>query len=612
MIRILLTLLFLGQAAPLVAQSLEYQVDLTDSRSKRVKVVLTPKKLGAKKVYFQMPAWAPGAYSVTNYGRFVKDFQAYDAKGKQLATNQLDQNRWEISDAKSIGRIEYYVVDSRKDSTSLWFAMAHIDTNLFFANATALFGYVNDKKNVPATVTYNKPANWELATSLDLKDGKAKRDCSFTQTVFKAANYDELADAPILAAPELQTRCFDQDGALYEVVMVSNREFQMDSLADATKKIVKAQTDFFHEVPYKHYTFLYYSPTFMQMPSMGMGALEHANASAYLMMYQPWSQYKDGGLRIISHEFFHLWNVKRIHSTLLGPFDYTKGVRTSSLWLAEGVTDYYAHSLLARVGLTTPEKFLGDLREWYGNYRNSRPARTKSLEELSREESDFIMENAIVLYTKGPLVGLMLDLEIRNRTNNQKSLDDVMLALNNDAKKGKHFKDEELIAKVGKIVGVDLSDFYQRYIAGADSIAIEAVLNRMGLTSKFDLTSEMSGDDGKMRMNLSQSGQMVIDELPSSSFFAQAGFLKGDTVVSLNGTPVSVDNITELMQNVNRDADQVVIVRRAGEEQSIRFRPSLLEQRRSGNKSRPVPYKLMTDQTPLQAAIREAIMGKMN
>lgn len=611
MIRILLFLLLLAEASPLLGQSLEYQVDLTDSRSRRVKIVLAPKKLGAKTVTFQMPAWAPGAYSVTNYGRYVQDLAAFDTKGKQLNVNQLNPNRWEISGAKSIARIEYYVADSRKDTTSLWFAMAHIDTNFFFANASALFGYVNDRKNVPATVTYKKPATWEIATSLNFKDVKEKRDCSFSQTVFKAPNYDELVDAPVMAAPEMQTRCFEQDGALYEVVLVSNRSFEMDSLVSNTQRIIKTQTDFFNEVPFSHYTFLYYVPTFMQMPSMGMGALEHGNSSAYLMMHLPWSQFKESGLRIISHEFFHLWNVKRIHSSLLGPFEYTKGVHTSSLWLAEGVTDYYAHSLLARGGLVEPEKFLNDLRNWYASYRYSKPARTKSLEELSLEESNFQIENATVLYTKGPLVALMLDLEIRERTKNQRSLDYVMLALNSDAKKGKHFKDEELIGKIGKIVGLDLSDFHRRYIAGTDSIAIEEVFNKLGLTSAFDLSSELvkRGEETKVELTFTQKGQVVIRSLPITSFFKQAGFLEGDTVLTLNGVAITGDNLTDMPKNIDRDREQSVEVLR-GVPTTIRFRPSSLEQTR--NRIRPLPPRLLEEQTPLQIAIREAIMGRMD
>jgi predicted metalloprotease with PDZ domain len=610
MLRSLVALLVLFLGLPVFAQSLDYRVDLTNSASKRVHVTLTPKKMNGETVTFQMPAWAPGAYSVTNYGRYVRDIQAFDLSGRTLAVKQLTENRWSIASAKSLSRIEYDVADSRKDSTSLWFAMAHVDSNLFFANGTALFGYVNDEKNTPSTVTFVKPANWELATALDYNN-TLKRDCSFTQTQFKAKDYDELVDAPILAAPELQTRCFDQDGAQYEIALVSNKVFSMDSLQEYTKKIVKTQTDFFGETPFKHYTFLYYAPSFMQMPSMGQGALEHMNSSAYLMMHQPWSQFKEGGLRIISHEFFHLWNVKRIHSSLLGPFDYTKGVRTTSLWLSEGITDYYAHALLARNGLISSDKFLGDLREWYANYRSSKPALTKSLEELSREESDFDMENAVVLYTKGPLVGLMLDLEIRNRTDNKKSLDDIMLALNKEAKQGKYFADEELIGKMGKIVGLDLSAFYQQYIQGSDSIAFEQVLDQMGLTGRSDMSMELAapGEKNKVEYEFDPGGKMVLKRIPTTSFFALAGFQSRDSVISINGRSVNSANVKEVFASIDRASSASAIVLR-GEQKTLTFTLASLEafRMKRGN----LPIRVAQSESPLRAAIRNAIMGKMD
>lgn len=488
--------------------------------------------------------------------------------------------------------------------------MAHIDSNLFFANGTTLFGYLNDQKDVHATVTYQKPAHWEMGNALDMISGK--RDCSFTQSAFKASSYDELVDAPVLAAPELQTKCFTQDGALYEIVLASNRAFPMDSLEEYTKKIVKVQTEFFKETPFKHYTFLYYAPTFMHLPTMGQGALEHMNSSAYLMMHQPWQQFKDGGLRIISHEFFHLWNVKRIHSSLLGPFDYTKGVKTSSLWLSEGVTDYYAHALLARAGLVSADKFLSDVRDWYSMYRSSRPARTKSLEQLSIEESDFDLENATVLYTKGPLVGLMLDAEIRTQTNNRKSLDDVMLALNADAKKGKHFKDEELIGKIGKIVGLDLADFHTKYLAGTDSIDMEYTLNQLGLTTRPDLSIEFvkRGEEVAIETATTPGGQLIIRSLPITSMLKLAGVKANDTLVSLNGTPINQSNFSSLFAAASGNTEQTVVVRRDGSTESIRFTVSNLEQQRTRGGIRLLPFRPLDSRTQLQNEIREAIMGK--
>lgn len=603
MIRILLvSLVSLTLVLDATAHSLNYEVDLTNARERKVKVTLRPVGLGKKTMTFQMPAWSPGAYSVTNYGRYVKNFKALTRAGKSLATTQLTENRWQIANAAKLDRIEYEVHDSRRDSTSLWFAMAHIDSNLFFANATTLFGYVNDVKSAPATVVYKKPQDWELASGLNYS-GKSPRDCAFRVTTFTARNYDELVDAPVLASSELQTRCFQQGSARYEIVVVSQKPFEMDSLEHYTKEIIKVQTDFFKETPFKHYTFLYYNPTYQHMPSFAQGALEHANSSAYLLVNIPWSSFKTFGLRIISHEFFHLWNVKRIHSTLLGPFDYTKGVRTSSLWLSEGVTDYYAHALLSRNNIVSPESFLSDIRGWYSSATESRVARLKSLEQLSLEESDFEIENASTFYTKGPLVGWMMDLEIRTQTGNKRSLDDVMLALNKDASKGKHFRDSELISKIEKISGADLGEFQRKYIAGTDSIPLEVYLNKMGLTAK----GAIAKSEDELKIGFSSEG-LLLQSVPEGSQPALAGLRTGDVIKTINGQELTLDNVQTLF-GTDPEAEVVIEVLRNGEIETLRFKPADIETRQAHGEGVQRVYEVLPDATPLQIAIRDAVMG---
>lgn len=536
------------------AQTLHYTVDLQKTDAHKVHVTLLPQKLAAPTVTFQMPIWAPGAYSVTHYGHYVKDLKAFDISGKPLTVTAVNGDRWSIANARKLSRIEYDVLDSHKDSTSLYFAMANIDTSIFFANATALFGYVNDKKEVPATVTYQMPATWQLSTALDPATGA--KGTPFHLTNFRAKNYDELADAPVMAAPSLQTRTFTSGPASYDVVLLSDKAFPMDSLAAYTKKIVEAETDFFHETPFKHYTFLIYAPTLLHLPSFAQGALEHANSSDYLLVNLPWPTFKTFGLSILSHEFFHLWNVKRIHSSLLGPFDYTSQVRTTSLWLSEGITDYYAHTLLSRYGIISPEGFLNDVRGWYEAGLQS-PA-NKSLEQLSQEESDFNLENATTFYSKGPLVGMMLDIEIRSRTNNAKSLDDVMMALNNDAKHGKTFKDEDLIHRIEQIAGINLGDFYKHYIAGTDSLPLPSYLEKMGVLMN---TGENTSNDDGLKLGLSPEGRITIAGIGSSSFLSKGGLRTGDVLDSLNGVKLTVDNIQQFSGQKDGETLHFTVIR---------------------------------------------------
>ena len=189
------------------------------------------------------------------------------------------------------------------------------------------------------------------------------------------------------------------------------------------------------------------------------------------------------------------------------------------------------------------------LAELINAVKNSKAARTKNLEELSIAESDFDLTNALVFYSKGTLVGLMLDIEIRSRTNNKKSLDDVMFALNAEAKKGKTFKDNELIGKMEKITGLDLQDFYKKYIAGTDSLPIDEYLKKMGV-GRHVATHSDEGVSFGGSLSMSESGELVFDKIFPESVLEKAGVMVNDTIKTLNGEPFTMDKAIDFAEHL--------------------------------------------------------------
>ena len=588
-------LAFLLLASPIMAQDILYRVDLGDTRAKKVKVKVELKKSGAETVTYQMPLWAPGAYAQTGYGRFVENFKAYGYSGDEKPVVRINDNRWQIQHGKDIARIEYEVRTSHKDSTSLYFALAHIDSNFFFANATALFGYINDKKNLPSDVIYSVPTGWTLHCALESKKPNQ----------FHAKDYDVLVDAPIMAGPNFNIRNFEYSGAKYEIVLASDKAFPMDSLEELTKKIVKAQVDFWGDTPFKNYSFLIFAPTFMKSPSLANGALEHANSSAYLMLNMPWKTIKESYAHIISHEFFHTWNVKRIHSTKLGPFDYTQPVRTTSLWLSEGITDYYAHSLLSRYGILNDDDFENTIVNWYVQTSMSKNAKAASLEQLSTEESDFSLSKATTFYTKGPLIGFILDLEIRKQTNNTYSLDNAMFDLYGRAKKGKHFKDEELIGLIEKSTKTNLKDIYTKYIAGVDSLALGDYAKYCGLEI-FKKQPKPSGVDfGAVLMLLPDSSSYFVAAFTNEDL-SNAGVMLGDTIISWDGAPLTPSRREKLSKGKDAPVKVSIVLTRHGQKKTIN---AILTQPLT-SKMVTIPIEVIENSTPEQRAIRQGIYGK--
>jgi predicted metalloprotease with PDZ domain len=379
---------------------------------------------------------------------------------------------------------------------------------------------------------------------------------------------------------------------------------KMDSLVYYLRKIVYAETDFFHDTPYKHYTFEIVAPTFSHLPSIAQGALEHANSSDYLLADFGWSMFKSNFLSIFSHEFFHLWNVKRIHSNLLGPFDYTKRVMTTSLWMAEGITEYYAHTLLARYGIESPERFYADIRQWQGEMAMSPPANgTKSLEQLSIDESDFNLDEATLFYTRGPLVALMLDIEIRERTNNKHSLDDVMRALDKDAQHGKTFREADLIKKVEEYAGCDVTDFYDKYIHGTDSLPMDSYFAKMGILS----ASEEGTHPKSASTSLSpyHDSLYIVNTLDTASSLAAAGVKNGDILSHINGEKISQNNLMDLF--LGQDTLRVQL-ERANQTIELKVKPSAKETSRNDSTQKPKSH-IDPNAPPLAVAIRKGIVG---
>jgi predicted metalloprotease with PDZ domain len=505
------------------ARELHYTVNLRHPETHKLHVTLEPVGFRVAPAQFQMPIWAPGAYSVSHYGHYVQNFKAFDKTGAELAATADSNDHWTIAEGRKVAKIEYDVLDSHSDSTSLYFAMANMDTSLFFANATALFGYYDNDKKASATVHYEKPAGWKFVCALPpSKNGYVQdTNATFQNTDFYAKDYDELADAPIMSAPadgppSMVTRSFKVGSAVYDLAIASDMQIsaqKMDSVVEYLRKIVHAETDFFHDTPYDHYTFVVYSPSLRHTPSFAQGALEHMNSSDYMFSNYAWPMMRRQFIPIYSHEFFHLWNVKRIHSALLGPFDYTERVKTTSLWLSEGVTEYYAHTLLTRYGILPPSSFYDEIAQWRAVMNmmpDSSASKKKSLEEMSIDESDFHFDEATMFYIKGPLVALALDLEIRSKTNDKYSLDSVMLALNALAKKKKFFKDEDLIKVVNKLAHADLTEFYAHYIKGTDSLPLDHYLGMMGVSRKpkdgEDTPASEVTDESKR-----VEGQFIVD-----------------------------------------------------------------------------------------------------
>ncbi|MGH7602302.1 MAG: PDZ domain-containing protein, partial [bacterium] len=286
-------------------------------------------------------------------------------------------------------------------------------------------------------------------------------------------------------------------------------------------------------------------------PGFGGGGLEHLNSTTISLSAPMLKENVAASASVTAHEFFHLWNVKRIRPKVLGPFDYSQPARTKALWFSEGVTSYYADLTQVRTGLVTPEQFL-DIQARQMRVLQSNPDRLKtSVERASWEIWDRgYGSSGVNYYNKGQLLGLLLDLRIRHETGNKKSLDDMLRHLNqNYAKLGKGFDEDELSEIAGKIAGKDIRDFFTKYIAGVDELPFQEYLAWAGIETKIE--QKRVATLGKVRLFGPQNSVIILDDGPA----AQAGLQRRDLLKEINGTSI----------RSQRDLDTIVAAKAPGD-----------------------------------------------
>jgi predicted metalloprotease with PDZ domain len=496
-----------GAPSPGSSLATVYTVDCTDPGKHVYDITLDLAGLTPGVHELALPVWAPGAYEVQDFSRHVFDVKVVDGAGVAVPVDKTAKNVWRFDTVSDRVTVTYRVY-----AFQLAVDTSHLDGTHAYWNGTNLFFVVDGEKTLPIDVYIKAPAGWHVSTGLDRVG-----DDPFH---FRAPNYDILADCPVEVGTH-RRYTFDVLGKRHEIAIWGYGNEDPDRLVDDTRKIVEAAADLFGGLPYDHYTFI------LHIADAG-GGLEHLNSTTCQTArtaFKPWKRYRRV-LGLLSHEFFHLWNVKRIHPDMLGPFDYNREVYTHLLWAMEGFTDYYAFLLLRRSGLYSVNEYFEFLADEI-KALESQPGRLVT--SLARASFDTWISlyhptpdfpnRSISYYLKGSLVGLLLDLEIRRRTDNQRSLDDVLrLLYERYGARGVGFPEEVYQSTAEEVAGGSLADFFARYIYGVDELPLDDALGWAGLEILRRIkNADLRKDDEE------KDGHQDEEEAPSDPPFAWLG-----------------------------------------------------------------------------------------
>ena len=486
-----------------------------------------------------MPVWTPGSYLIREFERHVQDFAA-DANGRALDWTKVNKNTWRV---KTSGARQWRAT-YRVYANELSVRTSELNSDHAFWNNAALLMYRDGSINAPATLRILPAPGWKIATGLPAVAGEPN--------TFRAENFDVLYDSPVECSNFKQID-FQVRGVPHRIVIDGDGNYDQNRMLAGVQKIVETETAMFGDIPYHDYTFI------LHLRANTGGGLEHLNSTA--LGFRRSNFATEEGYRnfwsLVAHEFFHLWNVKRIRPDALGPFDYTKENYTRLLWVAEGITDYYGHLMPRRAGLISEKTYLDQLAKAIQDFEH-----TPGREKMSAEESSFdawiklyrpdenSINSQISYYDKGELLGLLLDLDIRRRTHGAKSLDDVMRYLYEEFyKKGRNYTPADIQKACELMAGASLEQFFSRYVRGRDEL--EFVYNEMlagvGLrlqaggfgSHQYDGPIPFKAFLGADLEDKPDGDRIVIKSVRAGSPAYEQGLNANDQIVALDGARVT-------------------------------------------------------------------------
>lgn len=515
---IALLLCVLGWAGPSWG-TIRYEVSISHPELHLFHVTMTIPEVSGE-VTIEIPAWN-ALYQIRDFSSHIQQVEAFTGDGK-APIEKVDKQTWRIRGQGTI-TVRY---------ATYWNEVGPFATQLnrehAFINPAMILFYVPDRRAEAVNVSFgDAPLDWWFASASQWGIFQSGRNRVITVT---SPSYDSLADGPMEVSKFQE---FDlPDVSPRVTVVVHGDGWRKKQVEEDLKRICQYQIKLMDGAPFERYVFILHIGK-----GVGGGGMEHANSTAIGI---PSDEYLSG---VAAHEFFHLWNVKRIRPATLEPVNFTKEQYTRALWFAEGVTSTYGAYTLVRSGIWNKERFYEDLGERISELE-ARPANHWQSAEQSSLDAWLEKyplyngpEDSVSYYTKGQVLGDLLDILIRDRTDDGKSLDDVMRGLNNDfARQGKTYRDSlDVRLEAEKVTGGSFEEFFQNYVAAAEPLPYQQILRLAGLEMR---TTEQKRAVLGFSLERESGGTVTVGGVDDGSPAARAGLRLGDVIVSWNDRDV--------------------------------------------------------------------------
>ena len=522
------------------APSIQYQVAMPQPESHLFEVTLFVKGWQASVLDLKLPVWTPGSYLVREYAKHLQDFSAETGdQGHRLLWRKISKNHWQIETADTSEITVRYCVFANELSVRT----NHLDATHGYFNGAALFFFIPGWERQPIRVTVVPPKpDWRVTTPLHSLPGKPN--------TFEAADFDTLVDSPFEIGTQ-RLYDFEVRSKPHQLAIWGQGNANPERIIEDTKKIIEVEAQMFGGLPYDRYLFL------LHLSSNAFGGLEHKNSCSLIFSrfgFRSQEKY-NRFIQLVAHEFFHLWNVKRIRPKALERFNYEQENYTTSLWFCEGTTSYYDMVIPFRAKIYDAKNLLENLSKEITQLQTIPGRKVQPLSESSFDawiklyRRDANSNNCqISYYLKGEIVSFLLDLLIRARQGNQRSLDDVMRQMwQRFGMEEVGFTPEQLKDVIESVAQTDLSEFFNRYIDGTDELPFDEYLEPFGLRLSAIAPEEAVPHLGA-NVN-ADNGKTMIQFVEAASPAAVAGVNAGDELLAINGWRVTAEQLSDRLKD---------------------------------------------------------------
>ncbi|MDT0677496.1 peptidase M61 [Autumnicola musiva] len=553
-------------------------LDLVNVDNDRVMVSVDPPDLSTEETVFYIPKTVPGTYSTSNYGQYAEDFKALDSKGNELEVIKIDENSWRIPNAKKLDKVTYLINDTFDiEGEGGIYSMAGtniLEDENFLLNLHGFVGYFQNMEEKKYRVEILRPSDLIAGSSLNVDETLDSEIANAKTDVYNLNRYFEVTDNPIMYA-EPDTTSFMVDNMRVLINVYSpNDKHSAQSMKPAMEKMIKAQKDFLGDINNtdKYAIIVYLSATPGQEDAGNFGALEH-HTSTVVVMPETMEQeaLNESMTDIVSHEFFHIITPLGVHSNEIHYFDYNNPKMSEHLWMYEGVTEYFANLFQVNQGLIDNQDFYDRINEKINTAKRFDDNMSFTVMSENILE-DAYKDSYYNVYQKGALIGMALDIRLRELSDGQMGILDLMKKLTERYGKNKPFEDEELIPAIVELTYPEIQEFFDTYVSGTTPIPYDSFFEKVGLELREDQVpvDYLLKDQSTPYITVNASGSILVrNDIELNTFFTDLGLQGGDVIREINSVAYTRENIYDLVmasQNWN-EGDQIEVkITRNGED----------------------------------------------